>query len=143
MPAELVFDRIAEIIVGKFDYIQPVEAYGHADEANDLSAQIIALLSNIGLKHARLGFKYSYEVLLRMTQGYENAPLCKIYRYVADKYETKPNCVERSIRSAVEEAWTNSSLSAIVDMFGYSINEDKGKPTNKEFICGLYQKLIM
>jgi two-component system response regulator (stage 0 sporulation protein A) len=43
--------------------------------------------------------------------------------------------VERAIRHAIEVAWTRGQLETIENIFGYTINANKGKPTNSEFIA--------
>ena len=43
--------------------------------------------------------------------------------------------MERAIRHAIEVAWERGNIDVINDMFGYTIQADKGKPTNSEFIA--------
>lgn len=49
--------------------------------------------------------------------------------------------VERAIRHAIETAWSRGSLEYINNIFGYTINAFKAKPTNSEFIAMLADKL--
>ena len=58
-----------------------------------------------------------------------------IYPEVAHQYCTTSQCVERSIRHAVGICFTRGDLKLIDKMFGFTINEAKGKPTNGEFIA--------
>lgn len=58
-----------------------------------------------------------------------------IYPEVANQYGTTSQCVERSIRHAVGICFTRGDLNLIDKMFGFTINETKGKPTNGEFIA--------
>ncbi len=58
-----------------------------------------------------------------------------IYPEVAHRYDTTSQCVERSIRHAVGICFTRGDLKLIDKMFGFTINEAKGKPTNGEFIA--------
>ena len=58
-----------------------------------------------------------------------------IYPEVAHQYGTTSQCVERSIRHAVGICFTRGDLKLIDKMFGFTINEAKGKPTNGEFIA--------
>lgn len=66
-----------------------------------------------------------------------------LYPIIADKFVTTPSRVERSIRHAIELAWTRADMTLIEKYFGYSVNPDKGKPTNKEFICLLTDRIRM
>ena len=58
-----------------------------------------------------------------------------LYPRIAEKYETTPSRVERAIRHAIEVAWARNNIDTIKKFFGYTINTEKGKPTNSEFIA--------
>ena len=49
--------------------------------------------------------------------------------------------VERAIRHAIEVAWTRGRVETIDLIFGYTIDQNKGKPTNSEFIAMISDKL--
>lgn len=136
MNAEMVMRRIMQIDAGAVDYIQP-SADGEETRLNEAAAR---LLGSIGMQHGRLGFRYARCALLEMALC-SSRPICDIYAEIARKYGTKGYCVERSIRSAVEDVWTKGNLQAINEMFGYSVKEEKGKPTNREFLFVLFEKL--
>ncbi|MDI9514190.1 MAG: sporulation initiation factor Spo0A C-terminal domain-containing protein, partial [Bacillota bacterium] len=53
----------------------------------------------------------------------------------AKAHKTTPSRVERAIRHAIEVAWNRGRVDTINDLFGYTINTRKGKPTNSEFIA--------
>lgn len=55
----------------------------------------------------------------------------------------KASAVERSLRIAVESAWSTSPLSALDRYFGQSIDPEKGKPTNREFLCQMAEHLYL
>ncbi|MEI3504632.1 MAG: sporulation initiation factor Spo0A C-terminal domain-containing protein [Anaerovoracaceae bacterium] len=54
---------------------------------------------------------------------------------------TTPSRVERAIRHAIEVAWNRGKLETIDTLFGYTVQNDKGKPTNSEFIAIIADKL--
>ncbi len=58
-----------------------------------------------------------------------------LYPRIAEKYDTTPSRVERAIRHAIEVAWSRNNIETIKKFFGYTINTEKGKPTNSEFIA--------
>ena len=58
-----------------------------------------------------------------------------LYPTVAKKYQTIPERVERSIRNVIEKAWLSGMRETIDEIFGYTIDSGKGKPTNSEFIA--------
>ena len=57
-----------------------------------------------------------------------------LYPTIAKKFETTPSRVERAIRHAIEVAWNRGNPDVLNDLFGYTISNGKGKPTNSEFI---------
>ena len=60
---------------------------------------------------------------------------------IAKKYKTTSSSVERAIRHAIEVAWSRGQIDTINDLFGYTVNAGKGKPTNSEFIALIADKL--
>lgn len=65
----------------------------------------------------------------------------RLYPYVAGQCETTPQAVERAIRTAVESAWLQGSLEGIQALFGLSVDAERGKPTNAEFLSMLAQHI--
>ena len=59
----------------------------------------------------------------------------RLYPELAKNHKTTPSRVERAIRHAIEVAWNRGKVDTINDLFGYTINTRKGKPTNSEFIA--------
>ena len=64
-----------------------------------------------------------------------------LYPTIAKKYQTTSSRVERAIRHAIEVAWNRGRMETLDDMFGYTINTGKGKPTNSEFIALIADKI--
>ena len=64
-----------------------------------------------------------------------NAITKVLYPQVARTFSTTPSRVERAIRHAIEVAWSRGKMDTIDEMFGYTIHNGKGKPTNSEFIA--------
>ena len=60
---------------------------------------------------------------------------------IAIKYSTTPSRVERAIRHAIEVAWTRGKIETINNIIRYTIHNNKGKPTNSEFIAMISDKL--
>ncbi|HID0853432.1 TPA: sporulation transcription factor Spo0A [Clostridium botulinum] len=65
----------------------------------------------------------------------------ELYPSIAKKYNTTASRVERAIRHAIEVAWSRGQVETINNIFGYTINNGKGKPTNSEFIAMVADKL--
>jgi len=65
----------------------------------------------------------------------------ELYPLIAQKYSTTPSRVERAIRHAIELAWDRGNTEMMNKFFGYTINLERGKPTNSEFIAMVADKL--
>lgn len=58
-----------------------------------------------------------------------------LYPVIARQQGMALSAVERSLRLWVESAWTHGDLAALDRFFGASVDPEKGKPTNREFLC--------
>ena len=67
----------------------------------------------------------------------------ELYPMIAEKYNTTASRVERAIRHAIELAWDRDNVDLMNRYFGYTINIERGKPTNSEFIAMIADKLRM
>lgn len=64
-----------------------------------------------------------------------------LYPTVAKKYQTTTSRVERAIRHAIEVAWDRGDVETLNSYFGYTIQNNRGKPTNSEFIAMIADNL--
>ena len=64
-----------------------------------------------------------------------------LYPSVAKKYATTSSRVERAIRHAIEVAWDRGDVDTLNSYFGYTIQNNRGKPTNSEFIAMIADNL--
>ena len=67
----------------------------------------------------------------------------ELYPELAGRYDTTVSRVERAIRHAIEVSWNRGSWDMMEELFGHSVDIDKAKPTNSEFIVTLADKLRM
>lgn len=72
-------------------------------------------------------------------QALSTAPLTmtNLYDLVAHDFDVSPASAERCIRACIEFTWLHGNLEAISGLFGYTVDPEKGKPTNMEFISML------
>ena len=63
------------------------------------------------------------------------------YEEIAKKYDSTVPRVERAIRHAIEISWNRGNWELMEDIFGHSIDIDKAKPTNSEFIITIADKI--
>lgn len=65
----------------------------------------------------------------------------QLYPKVASNHKTSPSRVERAIRHAIEVACIRGSEENLYKLFGYTVSNSKGKPTNSEFIAMIADRL--
>ena len=66
-----------------------------------------------------------------------------LYPLIARRHAMTPAGVERSLRLCVESTWIRGSIGALERFFGSSVDPEKGKPTNREFLCRLQERLTL
>ncbi len=108
----------------------------NSSESNLL--RVSPLLLRLGIPLRLSGHRYicsAVELYSRLSKQYYHVKITQdVYPAVAKQFGTTPQCVERSIRHAVSICFTRGDLKLIDKMFGFTISETKGKPTNGEFI---------
>lgn len=100
-------------------------------------------IKTVGITANIKGYYYLRDAILLVHEDFDlmNHLTTGLYAAVADKYNSTPQRVERSMRHAIETAWNRGNIRVLEDFFGYTILETKGKPTNGEFIAMLADKL--
>lgn len=108
-----------------------------------MEVRITEILHQIGVPAHIKGYNYLRDSILMSIETPEiiNAVTKKLYPSVAKKYETTSSRVERAIRHAIEVAWDRGDVDVLNSYFGYTIHNDRGKPTNSEFIAMISDKL--
>ena len=109
----------------------------------DLEGEITAIIHEIGVPAHIKGYMYLREAITMVVNDIEllSAVTKELYPSIAKKYNTTASRVERAIRHAIEVAWGRGEVDTINKLFGYTIHNGKGKPTNSEFIAMVADKL--
>ena len=117
----------------------------HAKKKNELSLEIRTtnMIHDVGVPAHIKGYQYIREAILFVIKNEEaiNAITKVLYPTLAKKFNTTPSRVERAIRHAIEVAWNRGQLEMHDKIFGYTVNSNKGKPTNSEFIAMIADRL--
>lgn len=140
--------QIADIDISYKNEIEPMEDISVSeDEFNnrerDLETKITKIIQEIGVPAHIKGYLYLREAITIVIDDmdYLGAVTKELYPAVANKFNTTPSRVERAIRHAIEVAWNRGKIDTLDRIFGYTINNNKGKPTNSEFIALIADKL--
>jgi len=115
------------------------EEYG----ANDIEAQVTKIIHQIGVPAHIKGYQYLRTAIILTVNDSEiiNSVTKILYPTVAKKYQTTTSRVERAIRHAIEVAWDRGDIEVLNSYFGYTVQNNRGKPTNSEFIAMIADNL--
>ena len=119
--------------------VRKINAYETAEHVitRDLEADVTEIIHEIGVPAHIKGYQYLRDAIVMSVNDMEmlNSITKILYPTIAKKYQTTSSRVERAIRHAIEVAWSRGKMDTIDEMFGYTIHNGKGKPTNSEFIA--------
>ena len=109
----------------------------------DLELMVTDIIHQLGVPAHIKGYHYLREAIMLSIKNEEviNSITKILYPTVAKKFSTTSSRVERAIRHAIEVAWERGELDIIDDYFGFTINTERGKPTNSEFIAMIADKI--
>ena len=99
--------------------------------------RVTEIIHQIGVPAHIKGYQYLRDAILMAIDDDDiiNAVTKRLYPAVAKKHNTTSSRVERAIRHAIEVAWSRGKLDTLEALFGYTVSNGKGKPTNSEFIA--------
>ena len=146
---KLLIKRINQLdnsIVGAFDddsHLRKALVMKDSVVNNDLEIDITNLIHEIGVPAHIKGYQYLRDAITLVVNRMEylNAVTKELYPAIAAINNTTPSRVERAIRHAIEIAWNRGKLETLENLFGYTVQQDKGNPTNSEFIAIIADKL--
>ena len=110
---------------------------------NNLQISITKILHELGVPSHIKGYQYIREGINLI---YNNPEMIggitkELYPEIASKFDTTVSRVERAIRHAIEVSWNRGDWDLMDEIFGHSVDIDKAKPTNSEFIVTVADKL--
>ena len=113
------------------------------DRLFNYDAIVTDMLHNLGIPSHIRGYQYIKEgIMIVYQKGNVLTYITKdIYPEIALKYDTTPTRVERAIRHAIEVSWNRGDLNLMEEIFGNSLNVNRDKPTNSEYLTTLADRL--
>ena len=109
----------------------------------DIEIIVSDIMHQIGVPAHIKGYQYLRTAIILSVSDTEmlNSVTKILYPTVAKQYETTSSRVERAIRHAIEVAWDRGDVDTLNSYFGYTIQNNRGKPTNSEFIAMIADNL--
>ena len=110
---------------------------------NNLQVSITKILHELGIPSHIKGYQYIRDGISLI---FDNPDMIggitkELYPELAAKFDTTVSRVERAIRHAIEVSWNRGNWDLMEEIFGNSVDIDKAKPTNSEFIVTVADKL--
>lgn len=106
-------------------------------------AIIADMLHRLGIPSHIRGYQYIKEGIMIVYNGGNHISYITkdVYPEIAKRYNTTPTRVERAIRHAIEISWTRGDMGLMEETFGNSLNVNRDKPTNAEYLTTLADKI--
>ena len=110
---------------------------------SNLQLSITKVLHELGIPSHIKGYQYIREGISILYERPETIGgiTKELYPELARKFGTTVSRVERAIRHAIEVSWNRGNWNLMEEIFGCSVDIDKAKPTNSEFIVTIADKL--
>ncbi len=116
---------------------QPTGVVKAQVKEHDLEQDVTDMIHDIGVPAHIKGYQYLRDAIMMSVEDPTMiSAITKIlYPTIAKRFQTTSSRVERAIRHAIEVAWSRGRMETLDNLFGYTIDTGKGKPTNSEFIA--------
>ena len=110
---------------------------------NNLQIAITNVLHELGVPSHIKGYSYIRQSIMEVFYHPDvvGGITKELYPKIAEEFNTTVSRVERAIRHAIEVSWNRGNWDLMQEIFGYSVDIDKAKPTNSEFIVTVADKL--
>ncbi|MDN5326886.1 MAG: two-component system, response regulator, stage 0 sporulation protein [Moorella sp. (in: firmicutes)] len=137
---EVLGNRLRQLANG---HPLPAAPYQVSRAGRNMDVEVTKIIHQMGVPAHIKGYQYLREAILMVIDDVSllGAVTKELYPLIARKYMTTPSRVERAIRHAIELAWDRGNVEMMNKFFGYTINVERGKPTNSEFIAMVADKL--
>ena len=134
-------NHIRDVLRNRLRAQSPVFTEGAGEP--DIETQVTKIIHQIGVPAHIKGYQYLRTAILMTIKDGDaiNSVTKVLYPSVAKKYQTTTSRVERAIRHAIEVAWDRGDVDTLNSYFGYTIQNNRGKPTNSEFIAMIADNL--
>ncbi len=108
-----------------------------------VEVEVSSLLHDLGIPSHVRGYKYIREGVMLLYTNKEVVSLVTkdIYPEIANKFNTTASRVERAIRHAIEISWVRGDINIMEEIFGNSVDYDRSKPTNSEFMATIADRV--
>ena len=110
---------------------------------HELERYITEIMLDIGVPAHLKGYHYLRDAILLSGKDMEvvSSVTKLLYPTIARHFRTTDQKVERAIRNAIEVSWFRGNVDTFEELFGYSVQSGKSRPTNSEYIARIADKI--
>ncbi len=110
-----------------------------------LAKRIISLFDSLALPTNLSGYEYLASAVAIAVEDPSTiyAVTKKIYPDIAKLYDTNIACVEAAIRNAIDTSWLIGDADFLYSIFGHTVRNSSGRPSDAEYIAMVSSKLII
>lgn len=110
-----------------------------------LEIYVTHMLQDLGVAAHIRGYYYLREGIMMVVKGEGDVfTITKtLYPQLARKFNTTPSRVERAVRHAIETSWFRADVKVLESVFRHTVDPEKGKPTNSEYIALISDKVAL
>jgi two-component system response regulator (stage 0 sporulation protein A) len=135
---QVLLDRI-KLIGG----LPAIKAQSREPDRSGLDQAIAELLIRVGVPPHFKGYLYLRDCIKLVAKDFDRlgSIMKTVYPIVAERYNTTPQKIERTIRHAIETTWQRGNMELLNELFGSTIDAERGKATNTLFIAKLADEI--
>ena len=122
---------------------KPSQVQSKEPKEQILEQAISELLSKAGVPPHFKGYLYLRDCIGLVARDFDRlgSIMKTVYPIVAERYQSTPQKIERTIRHAIETTWDRGNMKLLNELFGTTIDAERGKATNTLFIAKLADEI--
>lgn len=130
-------------------YAKPCKEHPLVTEFNEQREELVMRanleheLQMLGIKRSMVGYGFLMEAVMMYIKSPDGDIHItnEIYPEIAKMKDTTSMAVERSIRSAIESAFTRADITRLYRYYPYPYDDERGRPTNTQFIANIAKRV--
>ena len=137
-----LIDRVRDLLKEK-DEVKNEYMVAYGNKGLPLEVRVTQMIHDVGVPAHIKGDQYIREAIMLAVNDEDiiNSITKTLYPTLSERFSTTSSRVERAIRHAIEVAWNRGQIEMHEKIFGYTVNSNKGKPTNSEFIAMIADRI--